>query len=428
MLNFEAYKGLAITIQENKKTISDLYFLIECKNEKEFIKNKSKIIVEASDNSSEINKWMTNPKEAGKEYLKGIPIVGGLFNSISNGATIKKIDKLKAQYEKVYSAMQTKLFAINMMADKAKHNTKTKGEDSTYTKQLESIKTRFTEQLTTITTDWDTAIGEIEDDSKLEKQKKTEKTVAIAAIKAKVAEALIKKDEDIAMKKLGFTQEQIDKFKQTVKDGQQDLDALEKEADKTNEDPTKEMSSEQKSKANSIKEETIRVGGILSEITQREEKGGEFEKENGKKRHELLAKYMAALHAYAKGIGTKADEWDGPDHGKPENFDEIEKEAKDITVDDVISKPKAKEETNTNTEGDDKLQNANPDLLKRLKDKLNKELQASDTSVERKKEIKDKIAKIDKALAAASNESVSYHDMINIQECMIEALESILFE
>lgn len=407
MYNFEKFKATQCILEAtNIELAGSLMFLVDC-----MLEPKNGHINEAKEATA--NDWMTDPKGMAKDKLKGIPVVGGLFNAISNAAAEKEIKQASQKWEKAYTAQEGSIFKIYLLNDKAAANGKGK-TPAEISKEEGAIKAKYKEIIDAADKEWGDAIDGIEDNDNLKKERSKEKTVEQAKIKAKIAQTLIKKNEDIAIKKLGYSEEQIAKFKEVIKDGIDDIDALEKEAEATNTDETKDMSKDQKAKAEEIAGKLKKALDIAQQVADNKNAGASYT-EDGEEKSKKLNDYIDALAAYQKGIGTKADEWDGPDHGKPEGFDEKEEEAKGIVATDIVEKVMSADDKEKAEEEYNKVKNNKPTSKARIQAYINL-LKAKGGNDDKIKELRDTL----KNGKTPEGEKLT--------ESFIAVLESILFE
>ena len=184
------------------------------------------------------------------------------------------------------------------------------------------------------------------------------------------------------------------------------------------------MATAQKQKVEELKKKYKENGDVLATLADLKQKGGKYRDEEAEEQHKKLGEYQSALTSYISGIGTKADEWDGPNHGKPEGFDELEAEVNQIKSKDKLI-VKGEGEGNDNTEKEETIKAAEEEYkkVKNNKPTSKARITAYINLLKAKGGNEDKVKELEDTLKNGETPEGE-----KLTESLIAVLESILFE
>ena len=271
MLNYNDFKYM-LNVDATLESINSNIKTEESVFESVIIELHSMPLTEAN-NEDGLLSFAKNPGGAIEQKMKDIPVIGAVMAAANNMKAMSAIKKAKEEYKKALTSKEADVVKFWIMVDKAKENGKKKYDTPGDEKDaVKKITDAWDQKITAANQDWDEAIGEIED-TDLNKEKTAEKKSEIAHMKADVAMAYRKKFGEIAAKKLGYTDEQIEALKQKSGEADKGVEELTKELDSYNQSKTKDMSSQQKSVYNSAIENFKKWSECKETLAQAGEKG-----------------------------------------------------------------------------------------------------------------------------------------------------------
>lgn len=319
MLNFNDFKYM-LNVDATLESINSNIKTEDSVFESVIIELNSMPLNESKDEGGLLS-FVKNPGGAIEQKMKDIPVIGTVVAAANNIKAMSAIKKAKEEYKKALTSKEADVVKFWIMVDKAKENGKKKYETPGDEKEaVKKITDAWDEKITAANTDWDDAIGEIKD-TDLNKEKSAEKKSEIAHMKADIAMAYRKKFGEIAAKKLGYTDEQIEALKQKSGEADKGVDDLTKELDSYNQSKTKDMSNQQKTVYNAAIENFKKWSECKEALGKAGEKGykektDDATKEEAERFKDYGNKLSELISALEDKNADKYDDWAKSDDGK----------------------------------------------------------------------------------------------------------------